>query len=318
MPITTTASATAIIQFIGLFVFSTEWSPINHLQAIAPRISHAEHAHTEKAVRRMAIDQPVGSGAVEPHVAIIAFPACSYVSSDGWAPMALETAPGFLYVRLDGERVTFTDSKAVVETAEKQAPRSKETLKLPHLTNCFTRMDALKPGYAPPASPSAAIGSNTTAVFDFPPGSGDARACKGRTNEAGTMSRIDTVITKNIEGDLIISAENMNKRIRVKGDTHVLVANIATSFIDGSAPESASAHHFEVYFAMGLSNSGPPQYASQDLAGFGCAQNAEVEDSCVVSAIRQAGRVESPVAAKSSVPPIVLIVDYECSNTQWP
>lgn len=336
------AAATALIQFIGLFVFSTQWS--DHLQAIAPRVVHAANMHRAKAhdshrhpllsAADVVDTSPGGAAEVETHATIIAFPAEKYVpgSAHGWNPVKLANAPRFLYVRLDGERVTFKDGGAIKggrkkvglerEMTARYSTSRAEDLGLPRLTACFKGMEHLKSDYVPGDS---GVPRGATAVFDLPNGS--ARACRAKvktkdSEQENTLTRIDTVVGLSFAGDLIISAPG--KELRVRNDTHVLVANIEASYIDGTTGTTGfrSAPHYDVYFDMGLDNSGAPtDSAYRDLA----LQAADALDACEETSVMRQRESASSVMRQgydpnpqSGVPEAFARVDYQCSNSQWP
>jgi len=310
------ASSIAIIQLIGLFVVSGQWTP-GRLVAVAPRVDAVPHEHSTARARNDELIVPPAVTVVEPHQTIIAFETCSYKSSFHWAPSALESAEGLLFVRLDGERVTFRDSNAppVSLTAKPAATKaatkagatlSDDSLKLPHLQNCFQGMTGLKSEYLPPPAGS---GTGIAAIIELP--SGATKGCKGVTPTAD-RSRIDTQVDMSVTGDLIISVVGQNKQIKLAGNAHVLIANIEASFIDNSMLARSAPHH-EVYVAMGVGGTDN---------GFGCAKQLSQDPKiteCVPSSFTVIdSHTPSARVMSRAIGDLASRIDFECSNSQWP
>src|SRR5438045_86095 len=109
-----------MLQFIGLVTFSTQLSDDGHLIAFTPIITHAAAMSSARSATDLPGGDAIGSqtsAEVEEHATIIAFKACNYVSTDGWPVQALERVPGYLYVSLNGVRVTFTGSRSRTRSA---------------------------------------------------------------------------------------------------------------------------------------------------------------------------------------------------------
>lgn len=309
MPSTT--AATALIHFIGIVVFSRELSPDHHLQALMPRISGSG-----PIVRRAAVGThpPLPLVSVESHTAFIAFATCDYVSSTGWAPAGMETVPGQLFVRLDGERITIIPSIGPARSTDVNSRRqplpstfeagNSNELLLPHLQKtCCPAMTKLKPDFQPPDFRGAA------AVFDIP--YGNASAC-GANAPGVQWSRIDTRVTIDNDGYLTISAkkDNKTKEIRLRGGAQVYVANLPSDFLEpGVHTHIASAPHFMAYFQMSES----PNSCSN--------WTVPVVKPCATPSLWREGIQGTPPPVPPGTSTSILEfarVDFECSNSLWP
>jgi hypothetical protein len=300
-------TSTAVVFFIGLIVFSRDFTERpsrdftaeKQLQALIPLIPYPTTAtrHTR-----------LGHG-VEGHAAFIAFPACDYVSSDGWSPSGLEAVKGYLFVRLNGERVRFEDGSP---SAPKAEPLSNahtarvdevDELRLPHLTKCCTNEMTLKQDYKGPDFRGAA------AVFDLP--SGHIQGCTSR------KTRVDTRMTFDNGGNLLISATKgrQRKSITLLGGAQVIVANFPEAFLRKVAESPHSSPHYEAYYAMTTAPSCAAQYRDCVV------KETSAEDCFDPSIIREAIVAGAPVPLPMQAPPefwTYARMDYECSNTQWP
>lgn len=309
--------AAAVVQFVGIVVFSDQLSPgQDHLQAIMPRISAPDpHARKHGSVSE---ERPVPTinPHVEEHTAFIAFRACDYVSSRGWAPRGLETVPGYLFVPLDGEHVEFsapglTNSGTLRPSSARPKLDRQGRLKLPHLRPFCTSEATpvtLKKEFQPPFD-------GAVAVFDIR--SGRVSACTGVINKEQS-TRVDTRLTIDNAGLLVISASKTNessKEIHLRDGAHVLVAHLPNDAVTGqsSATANSSQPHYTAYYDM-------IDHAGACSPDFISAIKSETPDGpCETSSdIRQIG---SEVVAAVDVPPdwsSFLRIDFECSNSQWP
>ncbi|HWW62299.1 MAG TPA: hypothetical protein VN181_13085 [Thermoanaerobaculia bacterium] len=311
------AAAKAVVQLIGIVMVSRDLSPDHHLQALMPRISApAPPMASPVKLARTSIKKgdPVAEvpAHVEEHAAFIAFPARDYLSSKGWPPAGLETVNGYLFVRLDGERVSFTaevDAKPVDDAMLNQtarisvpiadaSPARASRLGLPHLQPCCNQA-ALKGGFQPPDFPAA------VAVVDLP--TGVAKGCWAKAK--GVSGRVDTSITIENGGVLLITAtkDKQQKQIRLDGNSKPIVANLPLDVI-GLPRSGGLVNHYVAYYDMIDTTAACPTTTDCPLA------SERPEDDCRLTAVR-------PMGGKEEVDPLVTIlarVGFECSNTQWP
>lgn len=310
-------ATTIIVQFIGLAVFSRQFGPVpGPLQALLPRVSETTVAHVHTAPKAGRGHTAVAEAPpVESHTAIILFPNEAYVTSHGWTRASFAKDDAWSYIRLDGDQLTFSDSSAARganprKTTPKPAAITAVTLTdeihLPHLQECFSSK-RLKKEYRPPEFSGAA------AVFTFPEGVAQARACVKTTDPS---SRTDTQVTIPLYGDLVISTTKGPKRdlILHGGGGKIIVGNIPTAVVNGGEASDSFGPHYEVYYEMGEGASG------SSGSGFRCAM-AGALGLCDgdPSIIRVAAPAGSTVAKYNPPPPqIFQLADFRCSNTQWP
>lgn len=317
---------TSIIQFIGLLLFSYQFTPgQTHLQALAPRITSAPLGRGNSGATAI-VDPAVGE-----HATFIAFAKEDYISNKGWQPAKLTTMPGLLYVRLDGEQVEFKGA------ASKGDPKAAEGLKLPHLTTCCKRDQAtqkptLKKEFRPPFSGAAAM-------FDLR--EGRVQNCNGVIDGVET-DRSDTVVQLDTDRTLTISAKlrgKGEKQIALRGGAHVLVANLPLDAMTGGRPIATTSPHFTAYYAM-------IDKAPECAADLQCARTtSSLNEPCERQAIRERSQTrpathdthgrrtagEGRFTAYASDLPVVDVntqepmpleatirIDFECSNSQWP
>ncbi len=326
---------TAIIQFIGLLLFSYQFTPgQNHLQALAPRITSGPLGRGNIGATTIA-DPAVGE-----HATFITFAREDYVSNTGWEPKELTTMPGLLYVRLDGEQVEFKGaaSKGAASKGGRLAPtatiepKAADGLKLPHLATCCkengrdAQSPTLRKEFRPPFSGAAA-------VFDLR--AGRVQNCNGVIDGVAT-SRVDTVVQLDTNTTLTIFATLRGKgakQIELRGGAHVLVANLPIDAITGGKAIETSSPHFTAYYAM--MEKGP-----NCAADFHCAMSTSSPTGpCESSAFRQTGQTTGRTRGRQAagrltayasdlqvvdvnnpLPPLeaYLRIDFECSNSQWP
>lgn len=318
-----TATTIAIIHFIGLAVFSRQFAgldkPAGPLQALLPRVSETgtphQHVPPQQRMARVALEaEAPRASSVESHTAILAFPATSYITNHGWTPAELEIDGAYLYVRLNGEQITFSDSappRIITERRSLPAPSTpvaQPDIGLPHLKGCFNDLQELKPAFRPPFA-------GAVAVFTFPEGVARAQACSANsTISAVQPSRTDTQVTMPVRGNLVITSRKGQSRkdIILYGDAKVIVGNLPTTWLEGDMTEHASAPHYEVYYAMGVTNTGNP-------GDFHCALNPDILrcEGAPTPTIMPTG----DGSRRAKIPPWSgpdEHVDFRCSNTQWP
>ena len=316
---------TTIIQFIGLLLFSYQFTPgQNHLQALAPRITSAPLGRGHSGATAI-VDPGVGD-----HATYIAFAKVDYISNKGWVPQELPTNQDQYYVRLDGEQVEF-------KGATLAGPRAEDGLKLPHLTACCTgnqvdERPTLKKEFRPPFSGAAA-------VFDLR--AGRMQNCNGVIDGEET-DRADTVVQLDTNRTLTISATLRGtgaKEIKLRGGSHVVVANLPLDAITGvNAPATTSppSPHFTAYYAM--MEKAPKCAGDLHCARATSSSNAPCERQAIRQTrqttaaartrARQTGRAFTAHASDLTVVDVnnqipqpldtYLRINFECSNSQWP
>lgn len=306
-------ASTAIIQFVGLLVFSTQLSnDPGLLQAVMPRVA-PERAHAERMVMtksgrvpRDTAEAPHAGQHVEEHAGVLIFLKSDLKSFKGWSPQPLTTvARGrYVYVRLNGERITFKAASA--KTAQPNSARNttpaataSQGLGLPHLAQCCGAQAAMKSEFRHPNYQGA------IAVFDLP--TGRVSTC-GAYAPGVSQTRIDTRLEIDNDGVLIIATTDPRREIRLKGKATVLVANIPLQDITGVRGAGGSQHHYTAYYDM----------IDKTMA---CAQDF----ACAVEPAKEIRRCFDPSIIRESAPTTtapdwgpLLRVDFQCSNTQYP
>jgi hypothetical protein len=300
------SAATAVIQTIGLFVFSHYILPGGHLGAIAPRIP----CPTATLSKGDTAEKAMNLAGVEEHQALLVFSACDYRSSSGWTVAALETQPGKLYVKLDGEVITFRAALPRVRpinrsefkrselktsarmTLPNDAPIGAADLGLPHIQGQCCAQPALRPEYLPPDYKLAA------AVVDF---------SNGRANTCMVGTRADTVVNIDNDGTLTIEGTKgeTKKLLTLDGSAFVVFANVPMDATSGQKLCPATAPHYNAYAAMVQACSKPVvcPIAASDVPN--CKEGPQL--------ITMGGGGHGP----HSVGPMARL-NAECSNNQWP
>ncbi len=335
----TTATVTAIIHFVGLCVFSSQVPNDCGLHVLLPRVVYSsfstsatsriesappaqlaggrvappqtksQHEVSSLANATTSTQVPHDTPHVQDHVSLLVFSKAFYASNLNWKPTDLPGNTSYYYVRLDGDRVRFeTHTKGNVAA-------SLANLSLPHLqTECCHAMQALNPGFLPPYTGAAA-------VFDLPEGS--VSACLASTPD--NNGRMDTEVTLNTSGSLVISASTMtvSKEIRLKtgpsGDIEAMVANVPVDFLNGifTEPQLSAINgvpHVHAYYQMGDGNSASCATSLQAwLQQFG-----NTAGQCAMTILAPVAGRAVPGTAGKGPPPLTLGMNFECSNTQWP
>jgi hypothetical protein len=308
----TVTAGQALLHFVGLCVFTTQ--PISTYQTanlplarmavpatsrsevvvLLPKVGSGTMPHmpdmpatarTSASTRvRYVVPTPVPqTPVVEPHTALIAFRTrdLHVRASTGFAIEDLGRS-GFSYVKLNGEHITF------------QANGSNQAISLgkalPHIKDVWNANSDFIPGYKPPLYSAAA------AVLEIP--AGTLNVCTGNTD---SHSRIDTEVTLNNDGVLVIYA-GPTKKITLDGNALVIIANVPLLYATGQ--EAA--------------NNGPHYWAY-------CAMEAGTVNGCVAprsTATDPIHRCQDPTMRtaddQQELPPQVMLVSFECSNTQFP
>ena len=233
---------TAIIQFIGIVLFSASVPNDPGVHAILPRIGEIQHIHNTSAQspKPQATLSPIG---VETHVSVIMYRGEDRQSGSGTWKQKGNLKNGWEYVMLDGEQVQFltNGTNNVPEVPTELPDASPLTESCPRTASAPT----LKAPFQPPLYKGAA------AVVDIP--FGTLGACV--TNTPSVTERVDTTLVMKTEGALIITAkkttEVVAKTITLDGDAVVYVANVPPYYLlTGTLAPNPGEPHFHAYASM--------------------------------------------------------------------
>lgn len=287
---------TAIIQFIGIVLFSSAIPNDPGVHAILPRIDsgmHAEHTVNAGTAQQPAEEQPMG---VEDHVAVILYRDEDVISqSKSWKRTGV-LKNNWNFVELDGEQVQFITNR---RNDEPKIPRD-----IPRAVSPASRclMAATAPvGFRNEFQAPTYRGAE--AVVDIPAGILSACAADSRTE----ANRIDTTLVMKTDGVLVITGKKTTearaKTITLAGDAVVYVANVPPHFLfTGVAEQAPGEPHWEAYTAM------------LDTPCKDAPEGANVSRICDLSAISTAWKLAQAKPPSTSLK----ILDSSCSNTQWP
>ena len=276
--------STAIIQFIGIALFSAAIPEDPGVKAIVPRIGDSDDGTAISFI-----------DGVEKHKAVILFRQEDRLHNvGGWRADA--TLPsGWQYVELDGEYVQFITDRRDAEPAD-------PPVDLPGLArlSCrnFFNPPTLAAEFLPKTSYKGAAG-----VFDIPEGRLDA-CLMGAGGRADTRLFLDT---RNV---LIITAKKPGetaKTISLDADAVVYVANVPPSYLTDD-PEEVHDHepHWDAYNDMLGRTCADPPYPDKPFL-------AECYDpNRPLTAAYEEARANPPTMGLGH------ILDPQCSNSQWP
>jgi hypothetical protein len=282
-------TTTAVIQFIGIVLFSSQVPNDSGVHAILPRIGHVHQIHGQQTVPTT--NDPNKSfvdPGVESHVAILMYHKNDRIPG-GWRRDGVLNN-GWEYVRLDGERVQFlTNSSNAPPSIPTSLPRAAAA------PSCTITQTGLQPQFQSPYR--GAIG-----VIDISAGTLDV--CESNTK--AVSARVDTRLLIDTLGVLVIVAVKPGqppKTITLDGDAVVYVANIPPKHVEReSLTGRVGDPHWVAYNDM--------------LSGI-CAAPPEtppdVLEPCDLSGISQAYK-----RAREKPPADFLLINSECSNSQWP
>jgi hypothetical protein len=319
-----------VIQFIGLFVFTTLTTGGNAtgrtallatnpnisqsvVVAIAPRVigDPLQQRSTPAAPKKDQKVQTSTSGVVltslnhnnsfvEEHTTMITFRQDDLVSSSsvkGWTATKLKQndPDDWHYVVLSGERIAFVADMA---NADIDA-NSLKFLPLRHI------------GPTPLLSTYSPSGGYAKAAGVFTMAKGTLSVCSHNGSPDGYPARVDTRLTLQTNQTLTIQGPG-NKSITLWAGSPVFIGNVPLAFATSGFVSLNAHEHYKVYCEMiGVTTcTWPPDpLKPEQLTGL-------VPD-CVGTAYRQrAGQVKT-----STLPPFpepAQANDYACSNTQWP
>ncbi|MEA2338178.1 MAG: hypothetical protein QOE82_2185 [Thermoanaerobaculia bacterium] len=313
-----------VIQFIGLFVFTTLTTGGNAtgrtallaanpsrsvIVAIAPsvigdpRLQRSTSTASQKNTLAQATKATTVSTShgdfVEAHTTMITFRLSDLESPVvGWNKTRLKPNGGpnddWYYVELSGEQVTF-----VADSPNDDIDvTSLQTLPLRHLHHTLMSV------YMPSGSYKKAA-----AVFTIPKGT--LSACSYNISPDGNPARIDTKLTLHTIKTLTILGTG-NKSITLSAGAPIFIGNVPLAFAKTGEPTTKAHEHYKVYCEMvgDTTCMWPPALES--------AQGSDPDPCNDGLPYRQrAGHPEAP-----TLPRFVLDTtqasDYACSNTQWP
>ncbi len=293
-------TTTAIIQFIGIVLFSAQVPNDPGLHAIIPRIGHVHKQQievlpkldTQSQQNQAALTTMVAPSGVENHFAAIIYRDADRVDKAGGWQYDGTLANGWRYVELDGDQVQFLTNGAN-EDAQIPAnlPRTGGSL------SCNNDPQTLKSEYQPPYVGAAG-------VIDIPVG----RLSTCETNTKTVTARLDTRLHLDTRGVLVIAAMKgtTTKTMVLKGDAVVFVANIPPYTLK-----------YEVNYEIGQ----PHWLAYNNMLTESCGEKPAVDSAMLEEPIVYCDRNslgESYYRARKLPPLKFQMVDSECSNTQWP
>lgn len=303
----------ALIQFIGLMLFAETPSQPTGALAIIPRVP-----------------SPTVSAAaphVEQHTAFILFPAADYDEPKStWKASVFPLGGGqYRYVLLNGEHITLSGNQNNAEI-----PHPLDT-GLPSVSACCNLPEELPAGrrqglvvmpkpkpklraeYTLPIAPEAA------AVFDIPAGRLDACTAVA----VGVHGRIDTLLQLDNDGSITLSASvgdprntaraRLSKKLVLRGRASIWIVNAPWDAVTKEPdPKNGSSQfhpsHLLAYYEM--------LDPATCRAKPGC-QNASPRFPCNQSIFTMPNGTPSGIMPTPPLTPSY-IVDFQCSNSQWP
>jgi hypothetical protein len=297
----------ATIHFIGICLFTTAASNDGKLYVVLPRIqATGMHQHMNLQATRPrpapASQSQSGStpglGGVENHTAFLAFRDVDFLTVAGWTPQALPGQPGYQYIVLSGETISFNTNAA--------NPASTKPANLPSVKCCGS--EQLLPGF------KTGDGSGAAAIFRL--GEGTLTACSALSS-AGDGGRMDTRLQLETGGVLMVWGETKQKTraLVLKGDAPLYIGNLPTEWVlDHPYPtlQTNSTPHHQAYTAM-----------FKHPTGISCPYKPSAERTAIPTrcgtldvAFRFGDTV--PAGKKQTDLPIPEAVNAECSNSTWP
>lgn len=285
-------TSTAIIQFIGIVLFSAQIPNDPGVHAILPRITE-DHHHVQMISSKTETDSENVSfvDGVEEHVAVIFYRKKDLLDTVGSWRQDGTTSNGWEWVELDGEHIQFiSDAK----NDEPTIPAS-----LPH-ASCPAKRD-LKPVTLRTQFQSPYKGA--AGVIDIRGGRLDA--CE--TNTIDTASRVDTRLFLKSENAIVIVGKKPGERaktIALDSDAVVFVANVPPPMLKtGIQPmQGDSEPHWNAYNDMLDGSCDGPPIVDAKVTFKSC-------DLFLSDAYKK---------ARKSLPEYLRIINSECSNAQTP
>lgn len=300
-------TATAIVHVVGIVLMSDSIKTDGRLHAIVPRIAPANTAYTAKPA-----DDVVAMG-VEEHIALIAYRDMDREeTASNWPAKPFGTLEGWSYIVLDGERLTAgTDRPRTIAT------RPRGVAGLPRISRCCSRA-TLKPGFLPPFKHAAA-------VMTFAKGRTRTETCYAKPTAGSPRPRTDTLVEVENDGLFVIQAGT--RKLALQGYAEVYLAHIPPRRLPGTSLLAAARHTASEHTGqLGIAHSAVFD-AMVDRRGCGdevkpCAEVTPTRGPCDAE-LRPPGRRPrggvDPVRNDFVPPPEPqFIIDYQCSNSQWP
>lgn len=289
-------TTTAIIQFIGIVLFSSQVPNDPGIHAILPRIGHVHKSdlHTmPKLDPKQTGEQHLSPTGIENHVSVIMYrDADRLYKTGGWRSDG-GLANGWSYLALDGERVQFLTHSG---NGRPEIPRG-----LPRTGSACGAQSApptLRAEFLPPYRGAAA-------VIDIP--EGQLSSCQ--TSTVNVASRLDTRLVLDTRGVLVVTATKKNaepKALMLRGDAVVFIANIPPYALLQDTDLTIGEPHWTAYNAMLAEPCAARPAVDEQFADILLAY-------CDVSSLG-----DSYYRARKQPPIQFRMIDSGCSNTQWP
>lgn len=225
---------TAIIQFIGIVLFTTSVANDPGMHAILPRIGHAHAPGGPSQAQESFVH------GVEDHLALIIYREEDRLHNVGGWKMTGTLAHGWEYVRLNGEDVQFlTNGENGKPALPPMLPR------VGAAPSCLTTQPlTLRPEFQPPYKGAAGVIDLRAGLLD---------TCKTKFLTSSDV-RIDVRMRVQTEGALVIVGRKPNERaktISLDGDAVVYVVNVPPEYVlPGSTDPHTGEPHWDAYNDM--------------------------------------------------------------------
>ena len=299
----------AIIHFIGLCLFTDLATSDHKLHVILPRIqatgiSHQLNLQASRIPRdAVQFQQPhvtPGLGNVENHTAFLAFRDQDLLNVQGWTAQPLPGQPGYKYIVLNGETLTFNANAANVASVKPSD--------LPSVKCCANQN--LLAGFKPSDGGAAA------AIVRVPEGA--LATCSSQPAGAiyGNDYRIDTRLTLENTGGVMVWGDTKQKAraLVLKGNATLYIANLPSKWVLNQpyANTHGGTPHYRAYTAMFTHTTGtacPAKNPTMNGAPGRCGS--------IDTAFRFGDSIPPGSAKKIGVNSGASI-NSECSNSSWP
>jgi len=282
--------ATAIIQFIGIVLFSASIPGDPGLHAVMPRIGHV-HKSEYHVLPKHDSDKnlaEVGLQKIENHVSVIMYRTADRLYKTGPWKGDGALANGWNYLELNGERVRFLSNGA--NKTPMQPPAGLPRIGASSSCQIIQQSKTLNADYLPPYR-------GAVAVVDIPEGT--LAACD-------SSARRDTRLMVETNGVLVITATKkfeQPKALVLKGDAVVFVANIPPYALIHNTDLTMGDPHWMAYNAMLDGPCGTAPQSDKDLLIAAC-------DPTQLGESYQRAQKDPPIDLRA--------IDSGCSNSQWP
>jgi len=284
-------TTTAIIQFIGIVLFSAQVPNDPGVHAILPRIGHVHTIHSNNTTAGPAEEQESFIDDVESHVAAILYRKTDRLDIPGAWRADGTLKNDWQYVLLDGEHVQFLSNG---RNGQPTIPVTLPRAGIAESCNLIAAPTLRSPFQAPYRG--------TIGVIDIPAGTLDA--C-----ETPSTNRVDTRLFIDTDGVLVIAATkpgNRAKTISLDADAVVYVANVPPGYVlTGEELIGGGEPHWDAYNDM----------LDQPCSVRPQPEKPEGVEYCDVSQLTEAYKAARKAPPSKDFPQMI---DSECSNTQWP